>query len=247
MSLNQQQMNRYSRHLMLDDVGESGQAKLLSSHVLVVGLGGLGSPVVLYLAAAGIGRLSLVDGDTVEESNLQRQVLYKMQDCGRLKVESAQLALTELNPEIDVVTYAQDVSEDILSKGFDVVVDCTDNMAARHLLNRYCFQHRVPMVSGSAICWEGQVVTFDFENHRSPCFNCLVDENLPEPILMCGTNGVVGSVLGAMGSCQATAVLRILLGYFHQHGELQRYDAKRGQWMSLHSIAKPSCAVCGMH
>ena len=247
MSLNEHQINRYSRHLMLDDIGESGQEKLLSSHVLVVGLGGLGCPVALYLAAAGIGRLSLVDGDIVEESNLQRQVLYSMHDCGRLKVESARIALKGLNPEVEVVTYPEDISHAVLSTGFDVVVDCTDNLAARHLMNRYCFEQKVPMVSGSAICWEGQITTFDFENHRTPCFNCIVDQKMPEPLLVCGSNGVVGPVLGTMGSCQATAVLRLLLGFFRQHGELQRYDGKRGQWMNLQFTARSSCEVCGIN
>ena len=245
MTLSQQQLTRYSRHLMLDDIAETGQDKLLSSNVLVVGMGGLGCPVSLYLAAAGIGKLSLCDADIVEESNLQRQVLYTTNDCGLMKVEAARSALSALNPATEITVYPESISADILAHEYSVIVDCTDNLAARHLLNRFCHQNRIPLVSASAIGWEGQFVAFDFGNERTLCLNCIIAEHLPEPLIMCGNNGVVGSVLGTMGSCQATAVIRMLLGYFQQHGEIQRYDGKRGCWISLDVKADPACGVCG--
>ena len=184
MTLSQQQLNRYSRHLMLDDIAETGQNKLLSSHMLVVGMGGLGCPVALYLAAAGIGKLSLCDADIVEESNLQRQILYTTDDCGLMKVEAAKSALNALNPSIDITAYPESISTDILEHEYSVVVDCTDNLATRHLLNRYCYQSRVPLVSASAIGWEGQFVAFDFSNERTLCLNCIIAEHLPEPLIM---------------------------------------------------------------
>ena len=136
------------------------------------------------------------------------------------------------------------MSTAVLDDDYSLVVDCTDNLASRHLLNQHCQRHSIPFVSASAIGWEGQLIAFDFAQNRSLCLNCIIDKNAPEPIMNCGNSGVVGPVLGAMGSLQATTVIRMLLGYFKQHGEMQRYDGKAGRWLSLTSAAKAGCAVC---
>jgi len=245
MPLNDQQFMRYSRHLLMDDIGEAGQEKLLNAHVLIVGMGGLGCPVSLYLAAAGIGQLSICDGDTVDQSNLQRQVLYTSDDCGKPKVECARQRLNKLNPEVQISVYAEEVTEEILAVDYSLVVDCTDNLAARQQLNAHCYQRAIPLVSASALGWEGQLMAFDFGHNASLCLNCIIDQDSAEPMMNCGNAGVVGPVLGAMGSLQATTVIRVLLGYFQQHGQVQRYDGKAGQWMVLRTRADEGCAVCG--
>jgi sulfur carrier protein ThiS adenylyltransferase len=244
LELSHEQFMRYSRHLLMDDIGEVGQQKLSQARVLIVGLGGLGCPVALYLAAAGVGHLSLCDPDVVELSNLQRQILYRETDCDNDKVESAERELRALNPHINVRSYRAEITDELID-GQDIVVDCTDNLAARHLMNSACHRNRVGFVSASALGWEGQLVAFDFAAHGCLCLNCIIDRDSPEPMQNCSNSGVVGPVLGAMGSLQATTVIRMVLGYFQQHGEMQRYDGKAGRWLSLAASAKDGCGVCG--
>lgn len=244
-TLSHEQFMRYSRHLLMDDIGEAGQAKLINARVLIVGLGGLGCPVALYLAAAGIGELSLCDPDIVEVSNLQRQILYRETDCGELKVNCAKRELCALNPDMQISSHAAKVSAELLLDNFDIVVDCTDNLAARQLINKHCFAQKKAFVSASALGWEGQLVAFDFAHNPSLCLNCIIDKDSPEPLLNCSNSGVVGPVLGAMGSLQATTIIRMLLGFFQQHGEMQRYDGKSGRWLNLRALAKPGCEICG--
>lgn len=245
MPLNDQQFMRYSRHLLMGDIGEAGQQTLLDAHVLIVGMGGLGCPVSLYLAAAGIGQLSICDGDTVDRSNLQRQILYSAEDCGKPKVDCAARRLAELNPEVQLTSHASPVTAQILAGDYSLVVDCTDNLAARQQLNAHCYLHRIPFVSASALGWEGQLMAFDFSHNRSLCLNCIIDQASAEPLMNCGNSGVVGPVLGAMGSLQATTAIRVLLGYFKQHGQVQRYDGKTGQWLQLKAQADQGCGLCG--
>ena len=245
MPLNDQQLMRYSRHVLMDDIGEAGQETLLNAHVLIVGMGGLGCPVSLYLAAAGIGQLSICDGDTVDQSNLQRQVLYTSEDCGQPKVACAQRRLQALNSGVQVNTYAEKANEQILAGNYSLVVDCTDNLAARQQLNAHCYQRKMPFVSASALGWEGQLMAFDFGHNPRLCLNCIIDQDSAEPVMNCGNSGVVGPVLGAMGSLQATTVIRILLGYFKQHGQVQRYDGKTGHWLALNGQANQQCVTCG--
>jgi molybdopterin/thiamine biosynthesis adenylyltransferase len=243
-NLSHEQFMRYSRHLLMEDIGEAGQQKLLNARVLIVGLGGLGCPLALYLAAAGVGELGLCDPDTVELSNLQRQILYKEADCGELKVNCARRELSALNPHLNISIYADKVSDQLLGKNYPIVVDCTDNLAARQLMNKHCFEQKNAFVSASALGWEGQLVAFDFAHNPSLCLNCIIDREASEPLLNCSNAGVVGPVLGAMGSLQATTVIRLLLGFFQQHGEMQRYDGKSGRWLNLRAAAKPRCEVC---
>ena len=245
MPLNDSQFMRYSRHLLMDDIAESGQQKLLNAHVLIVGMGGLGCPVSLYLAAAGIGQLSLCDGDTVDPTNLQRQVLYTEDDGGKSKVDCAQTRLNALNADTKIHIHNEKLNSQILANGYDLVVDCTANLAARQHLNSHRVSHKIPFVSASALGWEGQLIAFDFASNDQLCLNCIIDKDSAEPIMNCGNSGVVGPVLGAVGSLQATTVIRILLGYFNQHGQIQRYDGKNGQWLGLLAEANQHCVICG--
>jgi len=242
--LSHDQFMRYSRHLLMDDIGEEGQQKLSNSRVLIVGLGGLGCPVGLYLAAAGVGQLSLCDPDRVELSNLQRQVLYRDVDSEQYKVICAERELSLVNPYISVISYPTEISAELI-QDYDVVVDCTDNLNARQLINACCQKKKIPLVSASALGWEGQLVAFDFSQNRTLCLNCIINKDSADPVLNCSNSGVIGPVLGAMGSLQATTVIRILLGFFEQHGEMQRYDGKIGRWMGLTTQADKNCEVCG--
>jgi molybdopterin/thiamine biosynthesis adenylyltransferase len=245
MPLNDDDFMRYSRHLLMDDIGEVGQQRLSDARVLIVGLGGLGCPVALYLAAAGVGQIGLCDPDHVDITNLQRQVLYRTDDCGRLKVDCAKQALEALNPGIVVSVFPREIGSEILADRYDLVVDCTDNLEARQIMNRACYSQEIPFVSAAAVVWEGQLVAFDFGHFRSLCFDCIIDHNSAEPMMNCANSGVVGPVLGIMGSMQATTVIRLLLGYFEQHGEMTRYDGKRGQWLSIHCNRNLECPTCG--
>jgi len=244
-ALSHNQFMRYSRHLLMEDIGEEGQQKLLNARVLIVGLGGLGCPVALYLAAAGIGHISLCDPDSVELSNLQRQVLYRQDDIGQLKVDCAKRELLALNPDLDITVFATEVSTEVMVNNYDILVDCTDNLAARQLINQHTVSEGKAFVSASALGWEGQLMAFDFGHNPRLCLNCIIDRNSAEPRLNCANAGVVGPVLGAMGSLQATTVIRLLLGYFDQHGELQRFDGKSGRWLSLKTSVKADCDICG--
>jgi molybdopterin/thiamine biosynthesis adenylyltransferase len=237
---------RYSRHLLMSDIGESGQQKLSQARVLIVGMGGLGCPVSLYLTGAGIGSISICDPDRVDKTNLQRQILYETADCGNLKVACAKDRLEALNPNVVIDTFPCQVDDKILAGNYDVVIDCTDNLDARQLINQICYDEGVPFVSAAAIGWEGQLLIFDFAHCRSLCFNCIINHSSAEPMMNCANSGVVGPVLGVMGSMQAIAVMRTLLGFSLQHGEVQRYDGKRGQWFSLQGSQDKECSVCGL-
>ena len=250
MSLNDDDFMRYSRHLLMDDIGEAGQEKLTQAKVLIVGLGGLGCPVALYLAAAGVGQIDLCDPDRVDKTNLQRQILYRTEDCGELKVGCARDRLHALNSGITINVLAREVDVDILNgptltEAYTAVVDCTDNLAARQLINKTCYEHGIPLISAAAVGWEGQLVAFDFRRYRQSCFSCIIDYKSTEPMMNCSNFGVVGPVLGVMGSLQSITVMRMLLGFFEQHGELQRYDGKRGQWLTMQCASDTSCSICG--
>ena len=246
MPLNDDDFMRYSRHLLMSDIGESGQQKLSQARVLIVGMGGLGCPVSLYLVAAGVGSISICDPDRVDKTNLQRQILYETADCGNLKVACAKDRLQALNPSVVIDIFPCPVDHKILAGNYDVVIDCTDNLAARQLINRVCFAEGVLFVSAAAIGWEGQLVMFDFAHCRGLCFNCIINHSSAEPMMNCANSGVVGPVLGVMGSMQAITVMRALLGFSLQHGEVQRYDGKRGQWFNLQGSQDKECSVCSL-
>ena len=184
----------------MDGVGLDGQSQLMNSHVLIAGLGGLGSPVSSYLAAAGVGRLSLCDHDTVELSNLQRQVIYTTANIGQLKVDSAKETLMPLNPNIIIDCYPQSVTKGILNLGADVVVDCTDNLDSKLLMNKFCYQNGIDYISASAMGWEGQVIGFDFKKNRTICYGCISNFDSKDQVLTCTNFGVLGPILGVIGS-----------------------------------------------
>jgi adenylyltransferase/sulfurtransferase len=249
MPLTEHQFHRYARHLILDEVGEEGQEKLLSAHVLVVGAGGLGSPALLYLAAAGVGTLGVVDDDQVDLTNLQRQVLHANDRIGVDKTKSAVLALAELNPETRVIPHKLrlDASNAFdLIEPYGLVIDGSDNFATRYLLNDACYLARKPLVAASLLRFEGQLSTFR-AYERGPCYRCLFPERPPPDLIpRCEEAGILGSVAGVMGTLQATEALKELLGLGDSlSGRLMIYDALGSTFRTITVPKDPTCALCG--
>ncbi len=242
-----EQLLRYSRQIMLPQFDVAGQQRLLDSHSLIIGMGGLGSPVAIYLAAAGVGKLTLVDFDKVDLTNLQRQIVHSTADIGRLKVESAREHLLALNPEITVEIISHKLEGDELLAAVataDVVVDASDNFATRFAINDACVQARKPLVSGAAIRMEGQVAVFHNERDDSPCYRCLYrDEG--ELAQTCSENGVLAPVVGVIGSIQATETIKLLSGMGETlGGRLMMWDAMAMEWRTLKLKKDPACPVC---
>lgn len=213
--MNDQQLLRYGRHILLPEIGIEGQQRLLDAHVLIIGLGGLGSPAALYLAASGVGRLTLCDHDTVELSNLQRQIIHRTGSLGQAKVTSAQAALHDINPEVICTALpirAEQAQLGELVGQVDVVLDCSDNFATRYAVNRACLAQRKPLVSGAAIQFDGQVALFDLRHIDAPCYNCLFPEDGQAAELRCATTGVFAPLTGIVGALQAAEALKLLLG-----------------------------------
>jgi adenylyltransferase/sulfurtransferase len=247
-TLSQEEILRYSRHLMVPEVGLSGQEKLKKSSVLIVGAGGLGAPVSLYLAAAGIGRLGLVDFDVVDSSNLQRQIVHGESQIDRLKVDSAKLRLSDLNPLIEIETYSDYISAANIAEiagGYDIIVDGTDNFATRYLLNDYCVFNKKPYVYGSVFRFEGQVSVFDAT--KGPCYRCIFPSPPPAGLIpTCGEGGVFGVLPGTIGTMQATQVLKIILGIGEPaYGKLFLYDALNLSLQEIKLRKNPACSICG--
>ncbi|MDZ7662040.1 molybdopterin-synthase adenylyltransferase MoeB [Thiohalophilus sp.] len=245
--MNDEQLLRYSRQIMLPQVDFAGQEKLLSSRVLILGLGGLGSPVAMYLAAAGVGQLVLVDHDNVDLSNLQRQILHRQKDIGHPKITSAAETLMELNPQLQITALDHKLSDEELreiAEHVDVVVDATDNFEIRFALNRVCVATGTPLVSGAAIRMEGQVSVF-MNRPGSPCYRCLYREE-GELDASCSENGVLAPVVGIIGSVQALEVIKILLNIGSTlDGKLLLLDALHMEWRTLTLKQDSECPVCG--
>jgi adenylyltransferase/sulfurtransferase len=245
--LTDEQLLRYSRQIMLPDVDIDGQEAWLGSRVLIIGLGGLGSPVAMYLAAAGVGELVLVDDDEVDLSNLQRQIIHSTPRIGQAKVESARQTLMALNPDTRIQTLCERLSEqrlEALVAGVDLVVDCCDNFGTRFAVNRACVAHRRPLVSGAAIRLEGQVAVFDARQPDSPCYQCLYRDG-EEENLTCSESGVLAPLVGIIGSVQAMEALKVLAGIGQPLvGRLQLLDARSMDWRTLKLKKDPSCMVC---
>lgn len=240
-------VERYSRQIRLPEVGETGQKTLQSSRVLVIGAGGLGSPVAAYLAAAGVAAIHLVDYDVVDQSNLQRQILHGVDDVGRLKVDSAADTLRRLNPELELTLSAHALEGDELAEAVavaDVVVECTDNLESRFSLNRQCFVVKTPLVSGGVIQFEGQVSVFDPRDPGSPCYECLyqpIEEGQGET---CEGLGVLAPAPGVIGSIQATEALMLLLGLPTLVGQLLLVDLKQMDFRKIRLPKREGCLVC---
>ena len=247
--MNDQQLLRYSRHILLDEIDIEGQEKLLAAHALIIGAGGLGSPAALYLASAGVGTITLVDDDTVDLTNLQRQILHTTARVGQAKVLSGQQTLNEINPTINIVTLKERVSGerlDELVRNASVVLDCSDNFATRHAINRACVANRVPLVSGAAIKFDGQISVFDKRDENAPCYSCLFPEDQQFEEVNCGTMGVFAPLVGIIGSMQAAEALKLIAGIGESlTGRLLLLDARTMEWSSIKFARNAICSVCG--
>jgi adenylyltransferase/sulfurtransferase len=249
IDLNDDQLLRYSRHILLPEIGIEGQQKLAASHALVIGAGGLGSPVALYLAASGVGRITLCDHDDVDLTNLQRQIAHDTTTIGQPKVESARAALARINPEVQVISVRERVEGarlEALVATADVVIDATDNFATRHAINRACVKHRRPLVSGAGVRFDGQVAVFDLRLDSSPCYHCLFPEEGELEDMRCAVMGVFAPLVGIIGSVQAAEALKLLMGVGETlTGRLLLLDALSMQWRGVRLKRDSTCKVCG--
>jgi adenylyltransferase/sulfurtransferase len=248
--MNDNQLLRYSRHILLPQIGIEGQKRLLDAHALVIGAGGLGSPVSLYLASAGVGTLTLCDGDVVDLTNLQRQIAHTTHSLGTNKALSAQRTLAAINPETRVIPIPRRVAGEELARlvaQADIVVDASDNFATRHAINRACVAHKKPLVSGAAVRFDGQVTVFDLGRPDSPCYHCLFPEQGGEgENERCAVMGVFAPLVGVIGSVQAAEALKILCGAGEPlTGRLLLLDGMEMTWRSIKLTKDPACPVCG--
>jgi molybdopterin/thiamine biosynthesis adenylyltransferase len=243
------QLLRYSRHILLDDIGVEGQQRLIDSHVLIVGAGGLGSPVALYLAASGVGHLTIADHDAVDLTNLQRQIAHTTERVGQAKVASAAQAMHALNPEVRVTPLQHKLDAtalDALVPTVQVVVDCCDNFATRQAVNAACVKHQVPLVSGAAIRMDGQLAVYDARDHTSPCYACIFPPNETPEEVRCATMGVLAPLVGVIGTMQAMETVKLLVGMGSRlTGKLQMLDGRGMEWNEMRLQRNPHCPVCG--
>ncbi|MBL0354249.1 MAG: molybdopterin-synthase adenylyltransferase MoeB [Candidatus Dechloromonas phosphoritropha] len=244
-----EQLLRYSRHILLDALGIEGQERFLAAHALIIGAGGLGSPAALYLASAGIGRITLVDDDTVDFTNLQRQILHTQARVGMAKAESGRQALAAVNPEINIIPLQERLAGaalDTLVASADIVLDCTDNFATRHAINRACVHHRKPLVSGAAIRFDGQVSVYDLSRDDSPCYHCLFPEGEDVEEVRCAVMGVFAPLTGIIGATQAAEALKLVAGIGETlTGRLLLLDSLDMEWRTVRFKKDAGCAVCG--
>ena len=246
--MNDDQLLRYSRHILLDEIGVEGQARLLASHALVIGAGGLGSPVVLYLGTAGVGRITLVDHDTVDVTNLQRQIAHNLARVGQPKAESAQQTVAAINPDVQVVPVVQRADStwlDLAVQQADVVIDCSDNFQTRHAVNAACVAHHKPLVSGAAIGFDGQVSVYDTRQPGAPCYACIFPAEATFEEVRCATMGVFAPLVGIIGTVQAAEALKLLMGLGSSlAGRLQMLDARAMEWTEIRMARQATCRVC---
>ena len=238
---------KFSRQIILPEIGIEGQEKLFNSHALIIGLGGLGSPAGLYLVASGIGEITLVDSDNVELSNLQRQILYEINDIGEEKTKSAKEKLKKINPDCKINIFQEKFKKDNLVaqiKNCDIVLDCSDNFSTRFLLNSFCKLYNTPLVSGAALEWTGQLMTFSYENSTA-CYRCIFHDDGKEN-LSCADNGIISPLVGIIGSMQALEAIKILCGIGNTlKNKLSIYYGLNAKWKTIELVADPNCPVCG--
>lgn len=250
VNMNDQQLLRYSRHILLDDIDITGQERLLKGHALIIGAGGLGSPVAMYLAAAGMGKMTLMDDDVVDLTNLQRQIMHTHDRVGQLKVHSGKQALAAINPDIEIIALAERVSDARLGeliRDVSVVIDCSDNFVTRHAINNACVMHEKPLVSGAAIRFDGQISVFDLRIDNSPCYACLFPPDQHFEEIQCSVMGVFSPLVGIIGSMQAAEALKLVAGVGESlAGRLQILDARRMEWTSIQIKRDPACPVCAV-
>ena len=247
--MDDRQRLRYSRHLLLNEFGEEAQERLLGAHALVVGAGGLGSAALMYLASSGLGRITVCDGDKVDLTNLQRQVVHRQESIGKPKAASAASTLAAINPEIRVEALEERAGPERLLqlvRTADVVLDCSDNFATRHALNRACVAARKPLVSGAGIRFDGQVAVFDLRDDGAPCYNCLFAEDARSEEERCATLGVFAPLVGIVGTFQALEAIKLVAGIGETlAGRLMLFDALASRWHEVRLARDPHCAVCG--
>ncbi|WP_317202618.1 molybdopterin-synthase adenylyltransferase MoeB [Janthinobacterium sp.] len=246
--MNDTQLLRYSRHILLDQIGIEGQERLLAARALVIGAGGLGSPAAMYLASAGVGQLTLVDDDTVDLTNLQRQIAHTTARVGQPKAASARLTLRAINPEIEIVALEERADAARLLElvgAADVVLDCSDNFATRHAVNRACVARGVPLVSGAVIRFDGQVSVFDPRGAAAPCYSCLFPQDQRFEDAACSSMGVFAPLVGVVGAMQAAEALKLLMGVGRSlAGRLLMLDGLNMEWSSIGVARDPACPVC---
>ena len=245
------QLLRYSRHILLDELGIEGQQTLLASHVLIVGAGGLGSPAALYLGSAGVGHLTVLDHDRVDATNLQRQIAHTFASVGEFKAQSVKRAVSHINPDIKVTAitlWADDALLNALVAQADVVLDCTDNFATRHAINRATTRHRKPLVSGAAVRFDGQIAVYDPRATTSPCYACVFPDTGHFEETPCATLGVFAPLVGIVGSIQAAEALKLLCGVGKSlTGRMQMLDGRNMAWTEVSIPRNPACSVCAGH
>lgn len=246
--MNDKQLLRYSRHILLDEIGIEGQQKLLDAHALVIGAGGLGSPAALYLASGGVGHITLVDDDEVDLTNLQRQIMHSSARIGHPKAESGREALLAINPEVEVTALRERATGERLLQlvqGATVVLDCSDNFATRHAVNRACFAAGVPLVSGAVIRFDGQLSVYDPRAAASPCYACLFPEDGKFEDVACSTMGVFAPLVGVVGAMQAAEAMKLIVGIGEPlAGRLLLLDGRAMEWTSIAVARNDACPVC---
>jgi molybdopterin-synthase adenylyltransferase len=247
--VNDEQLLRYSRHILLSELGVEGQEKLNQSHALIIGAGGLGSPASLYLATSGVGKLTLCDGDVVDLTNLQRQIVHRNDAIGISKAVSARSTLLDINPDIEIKAVCERLSGEALEQSVaeaDVVLDCCDNFATRHAVNRACVKYKKPLVSGAGIRFDGQISVFDMRSDASPCYNCLFSEDQEFEETRCAVMGVFAPLVGIIGAMQAAEAIKVLTGCGETlNGRFLMLDGLSMEWRSLKLNKDLQCKVCG--
>ena len=247
--MNDDQLLRYSRHILLNELGIEGQQRFLDAHALVIGAGGLGSPVLMYLGTAGVGTITVVDHDTVDVTNLQRQIAHNLARVGHPKVESAAQTIAAINPEVRVIALRERADAarlDALVAAADVVLDCSDNFATRHAVNAACVAHRKPLVSGAAIGFDGQIAVYDTRTDANPCYACIFPPEATLEEVRCATMGVFAPLVGIIGTMQAAEALKLLAGVGSSlAGRLQMLDARAMEWTEIRLGRNAGCAICG--
>ncbi|WP_312513608.1 HesA/MoeB/ThiF family protein [Massilia sp.] len=246
--MNDNQLLRYSRHILLDDIGIEGQERLLAAHAVIIGAGGLGSPAALYLASGGIGRITLVDDDTVDLTNLQRQVMHTTERIGQPKADSGRAALLAINPDIEVTALRERAGPARLlelARSATVVLDCSDNFATRHAVNRACMEAGTPLVSGAVIRFDGQLSVFDPRQPEAPCYACVFPEDSGAEDVACSTMGVFAPLVGVVGAVQAAEAMKLVAGIGRPlAGRLLLLDGRAMEWTSIGVARNPACPVC---
>lgn len=249
--MNDQDLLRYSRHILLDDIGIEGQEKILAAHAIVIGAGGLGSAAAPYLAAAGIGKMTLIDHDTVDLTNLQRQIMHNQNSVGQAKVQSGKAMLLNLNPHVQVNAIQEKATAELLEQllpSASVVLDCSDNFTTRHMVNAACVKHKVPLVSGAAIKFDGQVTVIDTRQTGTPCYACLFPADQEFNEVQCSTMGVFSPLVGIIGSIQAAQALQVIMQIGEPLvGKLLLWDARSSQVDQIALHQRDDCPICSKH